>query len=51
LWLRYQWDTTVTKGHANLEAGIVYRPIAEPLGNWAKSDEVKVIMNLSQYLK
>jgi hypothetical protein len=25
--------------------------VYDPLGNWAKADEVKVKMNLSQYLK
>ncbi|TCL53330.1 hypothetical protein EDC14_10961, partial [Hydrogenispora ethanolica] len=51
MWRRYQWDTTITKDHANLAAGIIYRPIAEPTGNWAWSDEVYVKINLSQYLK
>jgi hypothetical protein len=51
IWRRYQWETTVTKGHANIDVGIIYRPTSEPLGNWAGSDRTFVKMNLSQYLK
>jgi hypothetical protein len=51
LWRRYQWDTTVTKGHALLEVGINYRPTTEPLGNWASTAKMKVKIDFSNYLK
>ena len=53
IWRRYQWDTTITKGHANLDVGIDYRPTdeTEVSGNWARTKHTYIKMNLSMYLK